>query len=102
MQGSSCKLLIALLACGHALGSQAAESYHFSCEKQGDTRQISVVYARKNNVVPCAVHYIKGGSDQVLWQAQSQTDYCETKAGEFAEVQRQNGWTCRRVVGSPN
>ena len=81
--------------------AQAAESYHFSCEKRGEVRQIGVHYSSKSKVVPCEVHYIKGGSDQVLWQAQTQQGYCEAKAEEFAELQRQNGWQCRRVVGSP-
>lgn len=101
MAPSMRKLSTVILAGCLAGAASAAEPYHYSCEKRGETRQIGVSYGKAGKVVPCAVHYIKGGSDQVLWQAQTQEGYCEAKAEEFAELQRQNGWQCRRVVGSP-
>lgn len=95
------KLAAGVITCCLTGTTLAVEPYHYSCEKRGETRQISVHYSKAGKVVPCAVHYIKGGSDQVLWQAQTQQGYCEAKAEEFADLQRQNGWQCRRVVGSP-
>ncbi len=72
----------------------AGESYDYVCQKDDQQRVIRVQYAKAGATLPCEVHYIKGGSDQLLWSAQTQAAYCEEKAAEFAGQQRRNGWHC--------
>ena len=45
--------------------------------------------------VPCQVNYIREDeTTQSLWSAQNDEGYCEQKAVEFAEKQRDWGWDC--------
>lgn len=48
--------------------------------------------------VPCEVQYFKDteapGESQVLWSAQAQAGYCESKASEFVAKLEGWGWSC--------
>lgn len=63
------------------------------CTHGNESRVIEVVYS-SDGPLPCEVHYTKAEGTQVLWSAQNAMGYCEQKAEEFTEKQRNWGWEC--------
>lgn len=76
----------------------SAESW--SCRHDNDVREVHV-QRTGSGPVPCEVVYKKlteGVEDQVLWNAQSQENYCEEKAAEFVAKLEGWGWTCVETI----
>ena len=71
----------------------AADDHRTVCTHGTQERVIEVVYPTGSQL-PCEVRYTKNGSTEVIWNAQNETRYCETKAAEFIEKQRGWGWQC--------
>ena len=70
----------------------AGEEY--VCVNGDAMRVISVVYEDIQNQIPCEVNYDKGEGVQTLWNAKSETGYCETKARAFVAKHESWGWSC--------
>ncbi|MDH3715554.1 MAG: hypothetical protein OET44_17090 [Gammaproteobacteria bacterium] len=73
--------------------TMAATDQRTVCTHDSQERVIELVYPAGNQL-PCEVRYTKDGTTEVLWNAQNETQYCETKAAEFVEKQRGWGWQC--------
>lgn len=75
--------------------AQAATAYQ--CSFDGMQRRIEIL-TEPGVTVPCEVHYYKDtelpGQNQVLWTADTDAAYCETKAQEFAAKLGEWGWDC--------
>lgn len=86
-------LLVAAVPCV-ALG-QDTGSYQCSF---GDLQRRVEILTEPGVSVPCEVHYYKDteapGETQVLWRADSQEGYCESKASEFIAKLEGWGWNC--------
>jgi hypothetical protein len=65
---------------------------------QGELVRRVEIYTEPGTTVPCEVHYFKDteapGEQQVLWSAQADAGYCQTKATEFVAKLEGWGWTC--------
>ena len=83
-------LTVVLLTPAFALASTDQRTV---CTHDTQERVIEVVYPTGNQL-PCEVRYTKNGNTEVLWNAENETRYCETKATEFIEKQRGWGWQC--------
>lgn len=63
-------------------------------------RRVAIVY-ETGVAVPCEVHYFKDTEapeeHQVLWNAQNESGYCESKAQAFVEKLEGWGWTCATI-----
>lgn len=86
------KLLI-LPCCLVSLSLAAAENQLTVCQMDQVTRSIEIMYPQGGDL-PCEVHYRKDGADQLLWQAENDSGYCEQQAAAFIEKQRSWGWQC--------
>lgn len=66
------------------------------CKSGSVERRIEVGGPEEGKNLPCEVKYFKEGQDEpkVLWTAQNDAGYCDTKAKEFAEKLGTMGWTC--------
>ena len=89
------------LLCIASCQGYAAESYWYLCQQQDASRKIVVHYAKPPATAPCEVRYVKADSQQTLWTAQNQENYCGPKADAFADKQGSWGWQCYRQEGSP-
>lgn len=74
-------------------GQVAFADTTYICTRGDMERRIEVVYLGADTV-PCEVRYTKTGTAEVLWIAQAEEGYCETRAAEFVEKQRGWGWEC--------
>lgn len=90
--------LLMLASCCSAL---AADNHTTHCQLGDAVRIIEVVYPQGTEL-PCEVHYTKDGQDTVLWRASNETGYCEQKAANFAEKQRNWGWQCQHTTSTAN
>ncbi len=72
----------------------AGEDY--VCDNDGDKRIIKIAYHNDQQPVPCEVRYDKGEGEQILWTANSEVGFCETKADEFIQKQESWGWSCEK------
>lgn len=80
-----------------AVHAQADETYY--CTYGQQTRVISIVYENQDAEVPCEVRYRKDGGTEVLWSADSQQGYCESKAQSFVDQHDEWGWRCESTAG---
>ena len=85
------KKLLLLALC--ALPAQAVENQAMHCQRADAVRIIEVVYPQ-GTALPCEVHYTKDGQTSVLWRASNEAGYCEQKAADFTQRQRDWGWQC--------
>ena len=72
----------------------------WSCSHDNDVREIHVMSTDPAGV-PCEVVYKKlteGVEDQVLWSANNDSSYCETKAKDFVAKQEGWGWVCAETI----
>ena len=85
-------LLVALTLPASAL---AADNYR--CTNGDMVRRVEIVY-EPGRAVPCEVQYYKDteapGAPQVLWRAQNESGYCESKTEAFIEQLESQGWSC--------
>jgi len=85
------------ITAGLLLSLQTMANETFVCLSGSAERKISIVYDTPGQDVPCAVTYEKGDGIQTLWSAENEAGYCEVKAAEFVERQREWGWDCARL-----
>ena len=90
------RIFISLLFIIIAGFAQADETY--VCLYGGNERIIHVSYPISGSTVPCEVVYEKDTGRQVLWSAQNEEGYCETKAAAFVEKQKGWGWDCSKMT----
>ena len=81
-----------ILLAGHALADMT-----YLCTNGAQERIISVIYLEEGQQVPCEVQYRKEGVTETLWDARNEAGYCEERAREFVEKQRQWGWLCEET-----
>ena len=90
--------LVVLLTAFALPMTASANSPNNKCGLQDLLRRVEVVYTTPGNEVPCEVHYHKDveapGEHQVLWRAENEIGYCETKASQFVDKLTGWGWSC--------
>lgn len=69
----------------------------YVCTHANMERFIEVIYASPDSKVPCKVKYTKPDEVKILWRANNEMGYCESKAEEFAKKQESFGWSCSVV-----
>lgn len=71
------------------------------CSRGKNKRVVSLSSTDSQRKVPCEVHYRKETEqprhDQVLFKAEHDLAYCETKAQAFVEKLSGMGWSCSRM-----
>ena len=94
---SRIRVLNTALCCLALGGTAALAAEDYEC-RQGDlVRQIEVQYLNPGQTVPCQVEYRKpseGIDSQILWSAEREEGYCESKAKEFRSKLESWGWSC--------
>lgn len=91
-------LNIIYLTIGLVVSTYSPASEQYVCTLDNQLRKVRINYPTGHQV-PCSVIYEKpteGGSKKTMWEAQQQIGYCETKANEFIEYLRDNGWNCKK------
>lgn len=97
--------VVAVMTCA-AVQAQATETdagivgpRAVTCQKGDLSRTVEVTYAGVQGEPPCEVHYRKtvemSGHDEVLWNSEHTTGYCETRMQAFVEKLEGMGWACR-------
>lgn len=85
-----------------AASAQGVTSY--SCTYDEMLRRVEIL-TEPGVPVPCEVHYYKDteapGGHQVLWSAQNDAGYCETRTAEFVAKLEGWGWSCSAGDGAP-
>ncbi|HBD12986.1 MAG TPA: hypothetical protein DCZ13_12610 [Porticoccaceae bacterium] len=73
----------------------AALGQFAECRTGEFIRQVEVVRQGMGKV-PCEVHYrkINESSNQVLWTAQNDPEFCDIKFSEFVDKLSSHGWNC--------
>ncbi len=79
----------------------AVESQSTTCRYNNEERKIEIIYTQGAEV-PCEVHYSKASGTQVLWSAQAETGFCETKAAGLVDKQKMWGWNCDNASSTGN
>ena len=73
----------------------AADKYR--CTNGSLERRVEILY-EPGRAVPCEVQYFKDteapGQTQVLWSAQNESGYCESKTAAFIAQLESQGWNC--------
>ena len=74
----------------------------YECTMGSLLRRVEIFY-EPGRVVPCEVRYIKEteapGETQVLWNAQTESGYCEARTSEFIARLESLGWQCQATAG---
>ncbi len=72
-----------------------------ACTNGKNKRTIELTSTNATTKLPCEVHYKKEteqtGHDQVLWKADNDLKFCESKAQAFVEKLTGLGWTCGKM-----
>ncbi|PSV15868.1 hypothetical protein C0W59_09740 [Photobacterium kishitanii] len=79
------------------LSFQVYAQDRYVCHKDGAERTVEVVYSQPGSKVPCEVKYTKPDSNKILWSANHEVGYCETKAKQFVLKLGGFGWSCSDV-----
>lgn len=89
------RLKIALAAGLLCEAAAADTNYHYVCTLSDSRRVIEVAYLVPEQAVPCEVRYQKDNEDSdVLWRADNQEGFCESKAKQLVRQQQAWGFTC--------
>ncbi len=94
---SSIRLLNTALCCLALGGTAALAADDYECRQSDQVRQVEVQYLNPDQTVPCRVEYRKpseGVDSQILWSAEREEGYCESKAKEFRSKLESWGWSC--------
>ncbi|MEZ4819962.1 MAG: hypothetical protein R3A45_08720 [Bdellovibrionota bacterium] len=67
---------------------------HTVCKSGATERSVEVASTNAETGVPCEVKYTKDGETSVLWSAQNDAAYCQTKAAGLVEKLSTAGWNC--------
>ena len=92
------KIIFFTLFIASFVSAVATANEEYVCNFGDDKRLISVTYDSEHEQVPCQVQYDKGYGAEMLWNAQSEVGYCESKAQEFVSKQESWGWSCSKVT----
>ena len=92
------KSIVTALFIAFIFSGIAAANEEYVCNFGDAKRLISVNYESEHEQVPCQVQYDKGHGAEMLWNAQSEVGYCESKAAEFVAKQESWGWSCSKVT----
>lgn len=69
------------------------------CERAGMRREIKVIYDDPMADAACKVRYRKKdeapGFKKILWRAEYEVGFCQTKASELVARLQNWGWTCK-------
>ncbi len=90
-------MLNASLCCLALGGTAALAADGYECRRADLVRQVEVQYLNPGQAVPCQVEYRKpseGVDSQILWNAEREEGYCESKAKEFRSKLESWGWSC--------
>jgi hypothetical protein len=93
-------LVLRILAVVLLVAPFAANADSWSCRQGNNVREVHVERTG-DNPVPCQVVYRKlteGVEDQVLWNAQFDAGYCDSKATDFVAKLESYGWTCVETI----
>ena len=74
-------------------GFAAAQAPSYECVNGASTRRVEVAFPAAGET-RCEVRYYKDGASQVLWSADVESAYCETKARDFIAKLQDAGWSC--------
>ena len=74
-------------------GFAAAQAPSYECVNGASTRRVEVAFPAAGET-RCEVRYYKDGASQVLWSADVESGYCETKARDFIAKLQDAGWSC--------
>jgi hypothetical protein len=92
--------LLTLVAPGLAL---AQDDGKYQCS-YGELQRRVEILTEPGVTVPCEVHYYKDteapGEKKVLWSADAQEGYCESKTAEFIANLESWGWDCGRTAAA--
>lgn len=95
------KIKILLIFCILLLiSNKSIAGYEYVCTNGNAERVISIYYENEDTNAPCEVQYDKGKGAETLWRAQSNIDFCESKANELVEKQVTLGWSCNKALRS--
>ena len=90
-------LVFTLMATLVPLTATAQESGKYQCTYGEMQRRVEIV-TEPGVEVPCSVHYFKDteapGEQKVLWSAENDGSYCQSKAMEFVAKLQGWGWDC--------
>ncbi|MCK4675404.1 MAG: hypothetical protein KAT61_05775 [Gammaproteobacteria bacterium] len=76
----------------------------WSCSQGNDVREIHIKRTT-SSPAPCDVVYKKqteGFEDQILWNANSDDNYCEEKAQGLVAKLESFGWVCTETISDTN
>ncbi|WP_279152456.1 hypothetical protein [Photobacterium iliopiscarium] len=79
------------------LSFQASAQDMYVCKDGSAERTVEVVYSQLGSKVPCEVKYTKASGSQILWSANHEIGYCESKAQAFVTKLDTLGLTCSKV-----
>ncbi len=88
---------VVLLLMLSILSFQAYAQDQYVCKNGSTERTVEVVYSQAGSKVPCEVKYTKPSGSQILWSANHEVGYCESKATAFAAKLGTLGWSCSKV-----
>jgi len=91
------RILMAVLLSAVSIPATTLAADSYLCRNGSLERRVEIVY-EPGRAVPCEVHYYKDteapGASQVLWRAQNESGYCESKTEAFIEQLESQGWDC--------
>jgi len=93
------RLLVSAVAAASCLGvAYAQENQSFQCEREGDSRTVSVEYSMDSGAKSCSVMYKKVATSsdpaKEIWHYQSHADMCEVQAQRFLKRLEGFGLSC--------
>ena len=91
------RIVIALMAVTLPGIAAAQDAGKYQCSYGELQRRVEIAH-EPGVQVPCSVHYYKDtetpDEQQVLWSAERDAQYCQTKAEEFVAKLEDWGWDC--------
>lgn len=91
------RLLVAALAAATTVGvAYAEENQSYQCQREGDSRTVSVEYSTEGGATSCSVMYKKLPNEAAkeLWHYQAHYDQCQVQAQQFLKKLEGFGLTC--------
>ena len=98
------RALSVILLCATLVPASTLAADNYRCTNGSLERRVEIFY-EPGRAVPCEVHYYKDteapGERQVLWRAQNESGYCESKTAAFVEQLESQGWDCGSGAAAP-
>ncbi len=91
------RVLVAAVAAVSSLGvAYAQENQSDQCQREGDSRTVSVEYSTDGGATSCSVMYKKFPNEAAkeLWHYQAHADQCAVQAQQFLKKLEGFGLTC--------